>query len=532
MDVEKLVYVNHLPEVTSPLYFTSSGEPYADGLFSYKLFGFPGSRDRALRYGYIKLDRPYLHPKIYKLLSRIDSKIPDLISGTNYYIVNEKTHSLEKVTEEVPNMGTGIEFLYNVWDSLSFKSTESHTREVRLELLTLMKNHEVFIEKQIVVPPFYRDVNIKSMKVDKVNSLYKKIITTVNVISSLGKSNFSYALTQASIQATINEIYEYFKGLLQLKSGFLHQAIMGKNIDYGLRTLISAPTFSANSWKELPSDYEHAAVPLSQCISGYSLAIQAFIKSWITMTIGDSNFVYVYDETTKTVTKQMLHDKWQHDWLPEKLLKRMKLFYLTPESRFDPVTIRCEDEVYRPFAFIGSDREIVFNNELDAAALEGIRYYTWTDLFFIAASDCTADKNICVTRYPVTSQHSHYFAGIKVRSTFDTVKMEINGVVYHNYPKVVLSTPPHAIKMLFIDSLEIFPVAIETLGADHDGDQVTNKPLYTYEANKWTDKYKKSLANMIGITGKSIRKPGDVATHSMYNLLRDPDMLIGKKDPV
>jgi hypothetical protein len=53
MDVEKFVSINRLKPITSPLFFKESGEPDPDGLFSYDIFGPPGSKERRERPAYI-----------------------------------------------------------------------------------------------------------------------------------------------------------------------------------------------------------------------------------------------------------------------------------------------------------------------------------------------------------------------------------------------------------------------------------------------------------------------------------------------
>lgn len=524
MDVDRMVTVNNLKPVTSVLFFNEDGVPDTNGLFSYDIFGLPGSIERKLRPAYIELDAPYVHPHVYKVLISLDRKLEGLINGTEFFIYNQSTKYFEHVTDETPGMGTGIKFLYDNWDRLVFRESESRKRSDRLDLLKTLKKEEAFITKQFVIPAFLRDMSAEAMSSSDVNGYYKKIISSVHNIKSMGSINFSYHITRSIIQKTINETYEYFTGLLRLKTGFMHQAIMGKNIDYGVRTLISAPSFNANSWKDLPGDFTHAAVPLSQCISQFTIHVQAWVKNWVDSNIQGRTNILVYDTKTKQIVRKELAEDWDKDFSPDAIVKKINLYISTPDSRFYPVNIRFADGSYGPFAFTDGVKDLILSTgEMDASKLKGIRYFTWTDVFYLAAYYVTQDCHILVTRYPVTGHHSEYFAGIKVRSTFRTTQMLIGTTKYDYYPVIELGTPAEKIESLFIDSLEIFSPYIGPMGADHDGDQVTSRAIWSEEGNKWTEDYINSPANILGLSGRSVRKPGDVATHTMYNFLRDPE---------
>lgn len=526
MDVNKFCKVNNLPKVTSNLYFDDDGQPDPEGLFSYKLFGNPGSKDRKMRMAYIELDGKYLHPQVYMILTRIDEKIPQLISGTRYFRFDEKIKYFvpSDETENDPSVGTGLEYLYTYWDKISWKHSASIMRENRLELLDLLSKEECFIDKQVIEPAFYRDMTSGRDKIDKINSMYKKVFNTVSVLTTLGKSSFTYNLSRSNVQNTIVEIYDYFVDRIRLKYGFLHSAVMSKSVDYGVRTLISAPTFNANSWKDMPADYEHISTPLAHCISEYTIAVEAWVADWVDSIVQGKTNMYIFDPTENKVILKDLAPDWKNDFTSDKIGKKIYQFVMTPESRFYPVTIKFEGGEYKPFAFIDGNKDLILKSgEYDANAFKNVRYYTWTDVFFLAAHAVASEKALYTTRYPVTDHHSQYFAKIKVRSTFKTMEMLIGNTFYDKYPVVDLSIPADKIESLFIDSLELFPPFISTLGADHDGDQVSCRGLYSYEANKWADEYIMSITNAIGISGQSVRSSGDVGTHTLFNLLRDPE---------
>lgn len=525
MNVDKMVAVNNLKPVTSPLFFNSNGTPDPNGLFSYEIFGFPGSYERKNRPAYIQLDGYYLVPHVYKILISLNRKLSDLISGNAYFIFNKNTKSFEKVDGDVPGMGTGLDFLYEHWDEVVFAESESKKRSDRVDLVNSLKKEEAFMDKQYVIPAFLRDMSTAEMGTSEINGFYKKIIIAVNTINTMGKIGFTYNITRNSIQNTINEIYAYFTNLTRLKNGFLHKSVLSKNVDYCARTLITAPTYNADSWKDMPADYEHASVPLTQILSIFTLFIQAYIESWIENQIGSKTSLVIYDRLTKKVERKNLAPDWRDDYTREKIEKQIELFIHTPESRFYPVMIKFEDGSRKPFNFISGNQDVILEDGSvnDGDKIKNLRYLTWTDLFYIAADDVALDKHVIITRYPITNQNSEYFAGIKIRSTFKTCRMLVGNKIYNSYPVVDLSTPSEKIERAFIDSLEIFSPYLGPLGGDHDGDQVTIRGLFTKEANEFAHDHIRSLSNLVGVDGKTVREGGDVATHCMYNLLRDPD---------
>jgi len=525
MNPERFIKVNDIQPVTSPLFFDANGTPDPNGLFSYEIFGFPGSVERKTKFGYIELDGYYLVPHVYKILVSLNRNITDLISGESYFVYDKNSKNLKKVPNdaEIPGMGTGLDFLYDNWDQLVWYESESKKRSDRVNLLNSLSREDAFMNKQIVIPAFLRDMQ-GSGQTPEIDGLYKRVITSVATIKTVGNIGFTYNITRNSIQNTINQIYQYFTGLLKLKQGFLHKSLLSKNIDYGTRTLITATTYNADSWKDLPSDFTHAAVPLTQVLTNFILFIESFIESWLQTKIGNRTNLMVYDTESKTIQRLDLDPKWHDDFTPNKLEKQIELFIHTPETRFYPVMIKFKDGRYRAFSFISGNRDLILDDgKINKEDMKGLRYWTWTDLFYIAAEDISKDKHVSITRYPVTGPYSEYIAGINVRSTFKTMEMLIGSKLYKHYPVIDLSIPTERIEREFIDSLELFSPYIDKMGADYDGDQVTDRGIYTKEANDWCIKHLHSLLNVIGPNGQSVRPCGDTADHVFHNLLRDPE---------
>ena len=95
-------------EITSPIFFTDMGKsPNPEGLLSNEIFGLT-KEERSGIWGYIDLHEYFLHPLIYKKLTRMDRKFRDIVHGTRTFIISP---SGELVEDEKGK--TGIKWLKN-----------------------------------------------------------------------------------------------------------------------------------------------------------------------------------------------------------------------------------------------------------------------------------------------------------------------------------------------------------------------------------------------------------------------------------
>lgn len=147
-NVDKFIEINNLKEVTDPVLLERDKTPTTGGLFSYEIFGRLGSDSRKTTFAYIDLHDNYFHPLVYKNLKRLDRKVEECVMGENNFTINDKG---ELVRDE--NGETGIDFLYKNWSKLKFKKTNSNERNERVRMIESLAKNEVFMSKQIVMPP-------------------------------------------------------------------------------------------------------------------------------------------------------------------------------------------------------------------------------------------------------------------------------------------------------------------------------------------------------------------------------------------
>ena len=175
MNVDKFVQANNLQRITNPILLERGYVPSPDGLLSTEIFGSNTSK-RKVTFAYIDLNGHFLQPLAYKTLKRVFTKLDSLIAGITYYSISK-----EGYLEEDPNGETGIEFLYKNWNKIKFKENDSKIRTERIDLFKNFTRDEIFMTKQIVCPPFYRDINLqntdsKKPSVHEINGPYQKLI--------------------------------------------------------------------------------------------------------------------------------------------------------------------------------------------------------------------------------------------------------------------------------------------------------------------------------------------------------------------
>ena len=168
---------NNLKPITNPVVFDKGYVPTADGVLSTEIFGM-SVRDRKNRFAYIELNGHFIHPYIYKLLKRMNRNFEHIVSAN-------KTFKISEDGELIPDESgdTGLEWLYKNWAKINFSKNGSMMRNERVDLLKATPKDTIFTKRWLVMPAFYRDVDLQSVvgeqqapKLPEINDLYTKLI--------------------------------------------------------------------------------------------------------------------------------------------------------------------------------------------------------------------------------------------------------------------------------------------------------------------------------------------------------------------
>ena len=266
LNVDNVVRKNKLRKVERQILMDSSGEPDPDGLYSYEIFGRLGSPDRKLRFAYIDLGGKFMHPMVYGVIRTMSRGIGGLFQRSTWWRINPKGGWLEQSEEGAPGAGTGLPWLYANWDSIRWKSTGTKAREARIRLLSKLTRKEVFIDKWLVIPPFYRDMDRRGgrLAMDDITGMYKRLITLGQ--GRTAGDSFVSGMVDWRTQSVLNELYDMLVNRLAKKRGTIKRDVLSKNIDYAVRSVISECKLDTNTHRDLQVPYGWIGVPLHMAL--------------------------------------------------------------------------------------------------------------------------------------------------------------------------------------------------------------------------------------------------------------------------
>lgn len=515
---KKLIIINNLPEVNDAILFERGSVPTEGGLLSTRLFGV-SVKERKENWAFITLNGHFLQPFIYKLLRRMNRNFDAMIHGTKKFRVENGN-----LVEDEEKGDTGLEFLYKIWKDLNFEKNNSMMRNERIDVLKAYDRDTIFMEHQTVIPAFFRDVNLQSSQQGRIshheiNDKYSKLIRNASLLRSSGTFDFELNSTRAKIQITIVEIYDLLKSKIEKKHGLIKKSLLGKSIDYGSRSVISAPIFKADRPEDMEVDFYHCGIPLAQCCSLFTPFIVTWVKSFFQREIeklGNKYPIIKKDGETKYV---QLKDP-EMFFNEEYIKKQIDRFIFSYSDRFEPITLPVDDPEFKKgvsLNFIGrfSQRGVP---ETESPLMD--RPATWCDVLYQAAVDVTSDKMVYVTRYPLLDYFGMFPSKVAVLSTHDTVPMYVGDKLYTNYPKVDLLMPKEKISVNFIDTVTMSNLFLHGLGGDYDGDQVTIKGLFTQEANKEAEAIMMAKSHILNIYGQNMRKTTNEGIQTLYMMTK------------
>lgn len=459
LDIHKLVDVNNLQEITSPLLFSTKMTFDDNGILSNSIFGLSRS-DRLCTYAYVDLRRNFLHPHIYQNIMKngLFENILYLVSGQKKFII--KDHFIKEDSNN-PNAWTGLDELYDHWDEIDWGKSSS-VNTINKALLTKLPKDLVFMNRLIICPPAYRDVMLSgtidsSDYVNELNNLYTSTIRNVSLLSQGGLFARKQFATQSKIQSLLVDIFNYFKGLLAKKQGLIRRSLMGKCTDWGVRSVIAAPSYNHNNIEDSMVSLNESAVPIAQCASTFHPFIRAYIKNFFMRELVNipNEYPYFDIDEGKVMTGILVDPELQFS--DKNINKMLNNFILNADSRFDPIMIKVQkmegkEKVIKNAYLRFKGREILPNN----VYRELNRPLTVTDLVYLACYHTCKNRHVMVSRYPVGIDKGIFFTRINVETTREHQHIIYNGEEYKFYPKVHVKVPENLMKIFGIEEKDKF----------------------------------------------------------------------------
>lgn len=438
-NIDDFITANKCPQISNPIFWNSDGTPTTNGLFSYELFGYSDD-DRKNIFGYIDLHGHYLHPLIYLIMQTKMGALGQIVNGTRYGVIADK--KIKLVDESFSGAETGIDFIYDHFDEINWineieeDDIDSLDKKTRLKFLKSLKKNEFFIDKWLVLPPFYRaESSVNRSMGDNINKLYKELISKTNSMS-LG---FSFDLfgveTKLRIQNILKNLYlstlapisgknlMIENGMATLagagKNSMIRKHLLGKTVDWSASSVITSPLNSAASTPDKkPVPYGYGAFPIATLLSLF----QPFYLNFCSDILEEITRDFLDSEQYRQKVKKFDRTQYSSDAI-EKMIKQ---FIKNPEGRTDPINfeyINMQDKKDVMALYLYE-----YKNESDFEVGENYIYrpFTYLDLFYIASLSVLSDKHVYVTRFPIANFQNIYPSKIKILTTVKTKKVLIS----------------------------------------------------------------------------------------------------------
>jgi hypothetical protein len=518
-DVNDFVRVNGCLPVTSRFYLGTDGGPADDGLFSTAVFGKFGSEDRKTKFGYIDLRRKFFHPLVYVTIFGMFRALPRVISGEVYLMVNKDGNL---ITSDQPKEGfsTGIDFFVKNWAKIRWTKigVDNQSREKKEDLLSSMKPEEVFLDKYLIIPAYYRDINFSSsaegnrkISIDGLNALYTKLVNAANSESITFAESYT---TQSSVQQTIVDIYTELTKKIAGKRGVIRQAVMGKSVDYSTINVISCPDSAGDHPTKQQVGFNEFGVPLVMALSLF----YPYVLKWL------EDFFHDYEHAGSIVIsgdKRFDIPDVVHQSINSTSLSAIVDAYIKDKTRM----IRTQH-----FWLGGLGDRTPLVKEIKLPGMTKARPFTLTDLFYAACKDIVQGKHVIASRYPITGPESVISCRVKLLTTERTVDFSgpsseggSGDARFTDYPWIPADDKGNIMhnKVRWIDTYVPNVAFLKGLGGDFDGDTMRVIGLFSAEANLEAEKMLNSPLNYVDATGSFIRGIHREGALALYMLTKD-----------
>jgi DNA-directed RNA polymerase beta' subunit len=458
---KEFIQQNELAEITNPVIYEKGFIPTSDGILSTEIFGVT-TKDRKDTYAYINLNGHFLHPFIYKMLKRMNKNFEALVYGNKRFAIDKDGKLVEDEEGD-----TGLEFLYKNWAKINFEKNMSRIRNERVDLLNISAKDEIFTEYWVVIPAFYRDMNLqkKSPGHDKINDQYSKLIRMVSLLKNTNNFDFVLEATRGKIQLLLENIYDELKAKIEKKQGIIKKSLLGKSIDYGSRLVISAPRFDANKYQDCLVDFYHVGIPLASCCSMFTPFIIGWVKNYFRQEFERRGNKFPKTDQQGNTTGYFEMKSPELFYTEDYIKKHLDKFVDSYADRFEIVELPPTEDMGKNMILTLTLRGNYYREgEYESASTVFERALTWCDVFYLAATSVTADKHVYVTRYPILDYFGTFPSRIAVMSTHETTSVEIEEKVYSHYPKIDLSMSKEEISTSFIDTVNMSNLYLKGLG--------------------------------------------------------------------
>lgn len=483
-------FIGTLKPVTSlNIYETDTKDFHPEGLYSNTIFGQQGDSLREVAYSYINLNIEVFTPLYYKILVKTKGLYEGIMMSREYARWDDDLKDF--VAADFITGDTGFAFFSKHWLNIEHKQTNSAARKLNIEFLT--KFRDIAMTKAFtVIPAALRELQETEEgrpEEDDINGLYRRVIAGSNTINPHVSDPLSniFDSPRIGMQKAINEIYEYIYLLISGKNGLIQARWGSRKVLGSNRNVISGAELGAD---QLGSPKQHrldvTQIGLSQFIDGYKPLVQYAIRNehYRDFFENVSGEVTLIDRNTHEPKRVILKDKTAAKWGTKEGLSKLASGFEDVTRRHKPVVI---DGHFLGLIYEDSKKGLFKQLHPGEAIPDGfdkanVRPITYAEFWFIHCTSFMDKARAFTTRFPVTGLGSTYPTKIYLRTTITgntrtqlTDNWETSEIIYYEFPNT-------AAKEAFLETQVLHTAFIEGLGADYDGDMLSNLPVWSNEA--------------------------------------------------
>lgn len=462
-----------VPRITSTeTYDGAKTKLHDQGLFSPVLFSGLGTEARDYTFGYIKLNTKIMHPLVCDWLKKIKRLHENIWNGTAYAIFDEKLG--EFIETDIESGQTGYHFFTSHLDKMKFKKNKSIKRGVVVDNLEKYRG-QYFLENHLILPAGLRDLQEEqSGKIteDEINEYYRTLIRLSNSLESLPKKDSpEYDQIRRNMQYTANQIYDYIKGLLSGKKGFLLGKWGSRKIHLASRNVASIQDASAVMLGDpRAATIDTAHIGIYQAMASSKPVVTSQIRQFPPIQHAfpsTTGFAILIDPVSLKSKQVKLDDEDIQRWTTIEGIEKIIKQFEKPTFRHIPAMINGHyiGLIYR------DDKKYQLLNDIDELP-EGwdkkkVFPLTYLDIFYLAIHKKFRNVNVQITRYPVTGDGSIFLADMYLKTTTVGLRLKeyIDG---EKTGEEVLEYPDYS-NLVYLQTTSVSATKVAAAGLDFDG---------------------------------------------------------------
>lgn len=520
---------------------TSSTRFHEDGLFSERIFGEIGSRQRFYQFGVVKLNTTVFHPMVYKDMIRSKALYDKIMSSTVFAKFDEKEGDFVQCSPDTEGANTGFSFFVKNFPKIKWdESVKSLTVKDKIKIIKQFPDR-LLIDRWLIIPAALREYKIINGRGEspEINNLYVGLVNLARIDRDRSNQDSPlYDGLRYKIQNKLLEIDEFIRAILKDK-GFIERDYGRRAIAWGTRNVISPARMEGrHSHSNANLFCDESLLPLFQCAKAFQpLVINKLLHMFFLpiMNIESNQIAAINKKTLNLEYIEITEKEKQKHMSSGGMSDLLNLFRDDSFRRNDIVIYDTKGNQYYLYLVYDTGKEIYFTRsksdiekyyklnhgkDIDPSLLRPLNY---KELMFVATYLACYDKHCLVTRYPVTWVDSMYPCKVKLASTTPARSVMLRTIFSKDVEGVPILNYPIPNKR-DVQALKLHPSKLAALDADHDGDQLNCTGVMSTEANSEIAEYTNSLNYYID-AGKKLTVGGNtyLIDLTLYNLTWMPE---------